>query len=186
MSETGTITGFDIGKNKDGTQNVLLLQVVISDPDDVQTVEYMASFGSNKIPNIGARVDIINPTESWKKAVLSNDGLDFDSSLDEAEKLEYSLKKVGDDYVMAAFIKWLNTGVLEINGKNDFAVRFLQLEIAFNQLKSDHDTHTHPIPIEALAVNPIGTTPVANPVSASTADISPAKVDKVLIPALGE
>ena len=64
-----------------------------------------------------------------------------------------------------------NDGIIEINGNSDFAVRFNALQTAFDQLKSDFNTHTH------VSVTSLGTPSV--PVPQSTADITPAKVNEV-------
>jgi hypothetical protein len=48
--ETGVISGWQIKKNKDGSQPVRLLQVVISDPQDVQTVEWISQAGEDSNP----------------------------------------------------------------------------------------------------------------------------------------
>ena len=71
-------------------------------------------------------------------------------------------------------------GTHVFNGGEDWAVRYSALESAFNQLKSDFDTfastHTHP------GVTPGSSstgTAVATP---STADITGAKVEEILIP----
>ena len=78
---------------------------------------------------------------------------------------------------------------VEVNGKDDFAVRFNKLKEAFDQLKTDHDnlvtlhnTHIH------ITTATVGATAVPGILSAtvsagspSTADMTAAKVDNVLI-----
>ena len=67
-------------------------------------------------------------------------------------------------------------GEIILNQGSDFAVRFSALETAFNQLKSDYDAHTHP-----YVDTPIGpsTTSATAP---STADISGAKIEEIMVP----
>lgn len=62
---------------------------------------------------------------------------------------------------------------LELGGTNRHLARFEELESAFNQLKTDFDSHFH-------TSSPPGTptTPPANP---STADISGAKIDNITV-----
>ena len=77
---------------------------------------------------------------------------------------------------LSAFIKLKNDSILELNGNDAFAVKYTELETAFNQLKSDfnalvatYNSHTH----GGVVAAPVATgTP-------STADISPAKSDLV-------
>ena len=80
----------------------------------------------------------------------------------------------------------------------DYAVRYNELETAFNQLKQDFDdfvttvynTHIHPAtttatvgtgPVGVVTVNPSTSTGLS-----STADISNAKVDNININGVGE
>ena len=162
----GTVKGFQIGPNRDGTNDVLLLQVEMSDPDDIQTVEYFSGAGDDTIPPEGSLVTILSVGRAWKIAIASNDNIA--PSMAEGERKIYS----SNGGAIQAFINWLSTGILELNGNSDFAVRFGALEAGFNQLKSDYNLHTHP-------TAPTG--PISVPSIISTASISGAKVDEVKI-----
>lgn len=77
-----------------------------------------------------------------------------------------------------SYILCKTNGNVELNGNTDFAVRFLELQIAFNQLKLDFDLHTH-----AVSGVTAGSATVTSAITIpSTADISTAKVDTVLLP----
>jgi len=84
-------------------------------------------------------------------------------------------------------------GTQEINGKEDFAVRFLELETAYNQLKSDHDdlvdlynAHIH-ITTATVLIGAVGViSPTTSTGSPSTGDISDAKIKTIKVPELGE
>jgi len=91
---------------------------------------------------------------------------------DKGEVRIYSRDSGGN---IVALIHVKKDGIIEINGNADFAVRFSELETAFNQLKSDHDTHQH------SGVD-TGSGTSGPPVSGSTADISGAKVEEVKLP----
>ena len=164
----GTVTGFEIGPNRDGTKDVLKLQVQISDPDDIQTVEYMSSAGDDTIPPIGSIVTILSAGPAWKIAIASNDNIA--PSMSEGERKIYS----SSGGVIKAFINFLNTGILELNGNSDFAVRFNALETGFNTLRGDHNTFL-------VHVHGASGTPPVPPAVPSTASISAAKVDEVKI-----
>lgn len=89
-----------------------------------------------------------------------------------------------DDQAAVQFrIKLRNNGTCEIGGDTDNMVRYSKLEDAFNELRDDFNTfvnsvynvHVHP------GVTPgSGSTAVTPTVGqASTADISPAKIDEI-------
>ena len=164
----GTVRGFEIGPNRDGTNDVLLLQVEMSDPDDIQTVEYFSGAGDDTIPPVGSLVTILSVGRAWKIAIASNDNIA--PSMTEGERKIYS----SDGGVIKAFINWLSSGILELNGNSDFAVRFNALETGFNTLRSDHNTFL-------VHVHGASGTPPVPPAVPSTASISAAKVDEVKI-----
>ena len=105
------------------------------------------------------------------------------------------IKPTVNSYVLLSFIN-NQTGVIIqysevdeiiINQGTDFAVRYNELESAYNQLKSDHDdlvqafnTHVH---ATAAPGAPSPPTPAAGiPASASTGDISGAKINEIKLP----
>ena len=165
---TGTVTGFAIGKNRNGSKNVILLQVELSDKKDIQTIELMTPPGDDSIPVNGTKVAILNHPENYKIAIAQRDKIE--STMEAGEKKVYS--QAGD--IIKAFINWLNTGIIELNGNNDFAVRFNALKTGFDTLVSDHNTfltHVH---------GGSGTPPVP-PSTPSTASIDASKVNEVKI-----
>lgn len=179
---TGTIKGFEVTTNRNSEQKVLMLQVEISGPDDIQSVEWYNPGGVQSVPMKGSKIQILQNGAGWKVAVSANDGIDFDESLNEGEKLIYSGNQ-------DSTIKMLADGTIEVNGKNDNAVRYLELKTAFDELKTDHNdlvtlvngflTHVHP----GIGAPP---SPPAIPETPSTADMSDSKVETVLLPDLGE
>lgn len=171
---TGIITGYEVGKNKSGTKNVVLLQVRITDKDDIQTVELMNNASDGSIPAIGSRVIIAELGPAWKIGIAESDSID--PEVEDGEGHFYSQ----DSNEIKAWIKLLKTGIIEINGNTDFAVRFSVLESGFNQLKSDFNsflTHVHSGVTTGAGVSG----PPTPPVVPSTADISGAKIDEVKV-----
>ena len=168
---TGIVKGFEVGKNRDGTKNVLLLKVEISGTDDIQTVQYMNAPGDDSIPPSGSIVTILSAGKSWKIAIACHDGKDFNDKLNEGEKYLYSKDE-------SSFIKILNDGTIEINGDADNAVRFSDLKSGFDSLVAFINAHTHPF-IGVPVGNP-GTTAVVSTPSNDTIDS--AKVDEVKLP----
>lgn len=171
---TGIITGYEIGPNRSGTKNVVLLQVRITDKDDIQTVELMNNAGNGSIPPVGERVVIVQIGAAWKIGIAESDNIS--PEIEDGECHIYSQ----DNDLIKAFIKLLKTGILELNGNTDFAVRFSALETGFNQLKADHNaflTHLHGGVTTGGGISG----PPAPPVAPSTASIAGAKVEEVKI-----
>ena len=182
--KTGVIVGVEKDKNRDGTNNRLLLSVEISDPDDVQIIELIQPFGLDVHPPAGAKVFIDEAGEAYKLAVAVD--AEIGPNSEEGESIIYSIsggaivasthyKNNGDiEHVSVdgGTVKIRATGVVEINGTTDFMVRFSALETAFNELKNAHNTHKH-----GGVDTGIGTS--GGPDVSSAADISLAKIDNV-------
>jgi len=124
----GTVRGFNIDKNRDGLKNVLLLQVEMSDPDDIQIVEYMSYAGDDTIPPVGSIVTILSAGPAWKIAIACNDNIA--PSMGEGEKKLYS----SDGGAIKAFINFLVGGNLELNGNGNSAVTYSALNTALQGL----------------------------------------------------
>jgi hypothetical protein len=172
VADIGTITGIEFGKNKDGTADVRLLQVQISEESDIQTVEHFRQPGDDTSPIVGDKVVIFDIGESWKIAVSADD-LVIPDVVEGAKKI-YSRDAAG---AISAFINFLVTGELELNGNADFAVAFNDLETEFNKLRDAWD---------AFANNYVPGSPTVQgtpaSASASGADLSGAKVANVKLP----
>ena len=162
---TGIITGYEIGKNKNGTKKVLLLQVRISDSEDIQTVEYMNSPGDDSVPAIGSRVLVLQITKAWKIGIAVQDQIEPEMS--EGEKKLYSQEN-GE---VKAYIKILKDGTIEINGNADFAVAYTDLNTALQTFINDLNTKL----TTAL-------TAVGGSWTGISLDISGSKLDKVKMP----
>lgn len=165
MTSIGRVTGREIKTNMDGQTAKLLLQVELTDPEDIQTIELVRQAGEDTNPPDDSRVIVLD-VGSFKVAVASDDGIV--PTMGEGEKKIYSTSSGA----IQAFINFLASGVIEINGSADFAVRFDALKTEIDQLVSDYNSHTH--------VETGGTT--ATPLPQSTVDITPAKVTTVKLP----
>jgi hypothetical protein len=169
MVMIGTVTGQEIKKNRDGGVEVRLLQVQLSNESDTQTVQFFPLSGDDSPPQINDKVVVLPIGPAFKVALAIQDSVV--PSMGAGEKKLYSRDSNG---VIAAFINFLSNGNLELNGDAKSAVRFEDLKTAFNQLKTDFDTHNHP-------TAPTG--PVSTPSTApSTADITPAESSTVKLP----
>ena len=159
----GTVRGREIKPNRNGAGDVILLQVEISGPDDVQTVELMTHAGDEASPVDGAQVILVQIGPAWVVALAADDLIP--PGINVGERRVYSQ----DGGARKATIYWRADGQLELNGTGDHAVRFAALETAFNQLKSDFNSHAGHFPGEIIPTT-------------STADISGAKIDTIEVP----
>jgi len=165
MVRLGIVTGRTIGKNRDGQNDRLLLQVRMTNADDIQTVEYVALPGQDENPINGAKVYILEVGPAYKIAIGAEDGVT--PAADIGEKWLYSLDSGG---TLQALIKILNSGMIEINGNSDFAIRFDALNTALQGFVTSVNA--------ALA----GKLDGAGSPGTLTLDISTAKVNEVKLP----
>jgi hypothetical protein len=143
----GIITGRRIGKNRDGNQDRVILQVEIS-ADDVQTVELFTQAGEDTNPADGCRVNIIPVSDSYKIGVGVSDGLT--PEVDPGEKEIYStddpvtvkkarikLNKDGDIIIDAdggAEVEIKNDGDIILNSGTGSALKYTELDTALQLL----------------------------------------------------
>lgn len=149
--ETGVVSGWEIKKNKDGDQPVRLLQVIISDPQDVQTVEWMGNSGEDDGLVAGMTV-LIGTVGSTKFAFAADDGLEPDaggnekkiySSENGVKAAEINLRKNGDIEIKSksgASVNLKTSGEIELNGNTDFVISFTQLQTLLTQFALDINT----------------------------------------------
>lgn len=182
MIEVGQVTGSEVTKFLDGEENARVVNAELSEPDDQETVELVSPSGDDSPPREGTTVYVINISDTWRVAIAVDDGVE--PSVEPGEKKLYSYDDAG---AVNAYIHLKNDGSVEVNGNGDFAVRFNQLQIAFDQLKADFDqamtylnTHAHDETGVQTSFPMYPSPPFPAPgIQPSTADITPAKVDEV-------
>lgn len=81
----GRVISSQIETNRDGSGKVLLLQVELSDPDDLQTVEYLQAAGDDYRPPPGTSVVVTDLGKAWKIAIGADDGIEPESAEGEKE-----------------------------------------------------------------------------------------------------
>ena len=181
----GTVRGGEVAKNKDADDESRILQVEITNPDDLQSIEQMGQVGEDSNPQPGARVIIIDLGPSYRVVVAADDGVT--PTVDVGEKEFYSYDDSGGKL---ATIKLVSDSSIEINGDADNAVAFADLKVAFDQLKADFDAlvnaynaHIH------ITTATVGATPTPGVIAVTasvgaltTADIDPAKIDSIKVP----
>ena len=170
MPLIGTVTGQEIKKNRDGSIDVRLLQVRISNESDIQTVQYMSAPGEDSAPINGDKVQIFRIGPAFQFAVAVEDQNNVASVPAGGKRL---FSRDADTGAVKAFIDWLTNGVLHLNGSARSAVGYEDLLTEFNELKSAFNNHVHTDP-QGGSVGP------ATPQSA--ADITNAEVPTVKLP----
>lgn len=179
-----------LDKYLDATLETRNIQAEFAEKKDIRNLEQIQQVGFESVPPEGTKHLTVNLGGGWLLSFAGNDGVAPDTGLAEGESRVYS----SDAGVKKAFARFLKTGIIELNGNADFAVRYKALETAFNQLKSEYDdlvTKTTaiintlqtwvPIANDGGAALQLASGALANP-SASTADITGAKIVNIKVP----
>jgi hypothetical protein len=142
---------------------VRLLQVVISDPEDAQTAEWIGKQGEDDGIILNSTVLIVS-VGSTKYAFALDDGIEPVAG--DGEKKLYSI----DSGAKAAEINLDKTGDIEIKSNNDFLISFTQLQTILTQFATA-------INIEFAKYTLL---PAQVPIPVAI-DITPAKTEKIKI-----
>jgi hypothetical protein len=176
----GKVISSKVAKNRDGEKDVLLLEVEISEPEDIQTAESIRLAGIDSTPPVGSIVFINDSGEAWKIAVAINDNIKPDTEPGETEIYSSS------DGEKLAKVRCTSDGKTRVNDGDDNAVRFSKLEEAYNDVQSKLNAlivtfiaHVHPGVTSGSAST--GVTPPPSPQESST-PIAPAKIDNFEVP----
>jgi hypothetical protein len=175
------ISSTKIGQYPGDTSGDSIIATLKGSAEKGETAQVQGQTGIIGNPPKGAKglririgsLDIIISSLNYKVALPANPG-------------ETKVYSTDPDGVEKAGTIYRNDGSQEINGENDFAIRFSEMKAAFNELKQDlndaistYNSHTHPTPSGPSS-------PPAQLQISSTADMSDAKVDTVKLPGLGE
>jgi hypothetical protein len=172
----GIVKGREIKKNRDGDQNVLVLQLEIADPDDLQSVELITQMGEDYNPPNGSRVVVFDIGDAFKVGIACADAIVPSAAV--GVRRIYSIASGA----ISALTEWLTDGKIKHNSGNGTAVEFARLKTEFNQLQSDFDTHIHGAGLLLDSTSGACTGTTAIPTATSTADIDNAESDTVLLP----
>lgn len=208
--QSGTVTSNEITTNNDSEDNVRMLEVQISDPDDVQSVQLFSPSGDDSNPPVGSTVAIINVSQAYKVVVAANDNIE--PSMDVGEKKLYSsangsimafinLKNDGDIELQSsggatakllnngdielessggATTKLLNDGNVEVNGNTDNAVAFNDLKTGFDLLVTELNTFISQYNLHTH--NAIVGTPILFPGVPAIADVDASEISTIKVP----
>lgn len=146
----GEAKSSEIAKNKDGDLRVRLLQVEISDPDDLQTVQLMTAGGEDFVPPDGSIVVLVKAGDAWQLAVAVDDNVEPASDLEKGERELYA----SDGGVRKVKLRLKKDGAARISNDNGSVELAVDGTITLNEgtepvIKGDafadtHAAHTHP------------------------------------------
>lgn len=152
-------SSFDSGRRR--------IKAIVKGKSDIRRFFEAMPFGEDSLPPEGTRTIVIDTEEKGRMMVIGYINENQLDDLTNGEKRIYSLKQNGD---ISQFIYLKSDGTMEIGGNSDFMVRYTALETAFNQLKSDYNSHMHPT---AATGSP------SPPTVVNTSDITLAKIDEI-------
>ena len=90
----GTVRGSEVIENKDADEKSRMLQVELTNADDLQSIEQIGQVGEDSNPQPDARVIVIDLGPAYRVAVASSD--DVEPSVSEGEKEIYSYDASGN------------------------------------------------------------------------------------------
>lgn len=199
---TGRVRGREIKKNRDGLIDKILLQVELTSPDDIQTVEWINHDGEDSSPPDNSLVVVVAISNSYKIAIACDDGILAES--EPGEKILYSqlngikrtsivLKPGGSVIIDTKDVSGAQQSKIELtvggdininslnninlNGSGDFAVRFLGLRTAIDSLMVALTNHSH---LDIATGNDVSGVP-SEPF---VIDLAPALISNIRVPAL--
>lgn len=152
---------------------------------DVQESREASSFGidSNSPKDT---IAVYAPTSEKGKAVIVG-YLNKNQLAEYGETRLFSVDVNGD---LSAFVWLKNNGDLQLMGDSDFAIRYSEMETAFNELRdkvndliSKYNSHTH---ITTATVGGSPTPGIISPTTSTevptTVDMTAAKIDEIKVP----
>lgn len=165
----GTISGYRKGDYLN-LENVQVLQVYIENDIDAFDALLINPAMDESAPKNGDRIAILK-LGNFSIAIGGIDGIE--PVTEQGEKRLYSRDENG---AIAAFISLLASGIIELNGTGDFAVRFLELEKQIDILNTKYDSHTH--------TSGGSGSPTTPPLVSLGLDISAAKIEEIKVKAV--
>lgn len=171
----GRVISSEIAKNRDGEKNVLLLQVEISDPDDIQTVEYLQAAGVDYRPRPNTTVLVIGLGSAWQVAIAADDGIEPSAAAG-----EYEIYASTSGGAKGGKLKCYPGGTVEAGAGVDWVAmagkvltELQAIKSHLDALKTAIDTHTHTVAI----TGPAGTTPTTPPLAPGPTPVAPNPVE---------
>lgn len=166
----GIVRGGEVKPNRNGGHPVRLLQVEVSDAQDIQTGEQIPAGGEDFNPPPGSLALVIALSPAYKFVV----GID-DLTAPESAAGERRLYAVNAANERTAVVRLLPDGAEPLAVGEDYAVRFNALKLVVDNLVLALNSHTHSGVTAGGGVTGVPVVPLA-------ADITPALVADVRVP----
>lgn len=163
------------------------IKILVNGRDDARTTYESLPFGVDGVPPGNWRALYAETSEEGRNVVIGYINQNQLSVLNPGETHFYSTDASGEN--IAAFIKMLDNGSMQVLGTGDFFVRFNELQTGFNELRSDlnahitnYNTHIHTT-TATVGTGPPGVISATSSTSTdSTASIDAAKIDEIETP----
>ena len=110
--KVGTVDKTRVDVNGDGGVQVRLVDVILSDPQDVQTVQLWTKEGEDYNPAPGSKILVLHAGSAWGIGIAVDD--EFLPAAAAGEKYIYALDPTGTTIMSS--IKLFNDGSVEIAG----------------------------------------------------------------------
>lgn len=172
-------------------EGLKLIKVQAKGRSDVRIGYEIAPFGFDGKAPEGYRALICKTESAEDEVIIGYINLKQLESLGDGESRMFSVDANGE---VSAFIIMRSDGNIELNGVADNAVRYAELETAFNQLQADHDDTVSKlnavidtlqswtvVPQDGGAGLQLAAQALQDAVN-STADITPAKIEEIKTP----
>lgn len=158
-----------------------ILKVRVYGKKDIRTANECAPWGIDSQPVSGTPAVYVGTTAAGVTLVVG-----YINKKQMAAAGEYRTYSTDENGNVVGYTWLKNNGTLLLNGDDDNAVRYSELEEAFNKLKDDHNdlvskfnAHVH---VLSLTAGTGTAAPPANTGTPSTADITPAKINNIKVP----
>lgn len=164
------------------------IKVLVNGRDDARTTYESLPFGVDGVPPSDWRALYAETAEQGRNVIIGYINQNQLSILNAGENHFYSTDASGEN--IAAFIKMLNNGTMQVLGTGDFFVRFNELQAGFNQLRQDLNNHitNYNAHIHTTTAT-VGSGPALGVISATTststsssASIDAAKINEIETP----
>jgi len=119
--EIGRVTGSEIVEDRDSPGKVRMLQVELTDTDDIQNVEFMQPCGDNSAPQPGSYALIIDADSAFRFAIGVDTTIEPDAEAGERELFSYDdnflkLAKLLLDKIGSLILTPSSNGQIELAG----------------------------------------------------------------------
>jgi len=151
MAQVGQVGSAQVTLDRDDTLPTRILQVELTEVDDVQDVEQFSGAGDDTNPPIDSSVVVVQDGKAFKIAIAGQD--EITPSSQPGERQMYSQAggaKMGNIYLKAdstvelssliGMISITPTGDVELNNGTDSAIAFARMKTAFDLLRTEINT----------------------------------------------